>query len=126
MLTYTGNQGDVIATFSEKRGAVAQYSIGKGKIVDVATLLAYGYSLTNDEENLRFIKKVVGAPDSKFAYLPEGVRADEVYSNGKGFVVIDNTTNRDVVISLPYEICETVGNCHLDGDKIVVDKNKME
>lgn len=125
MLTYTGNQGEQLAAFASGRSAVAQYTIGKGRVVDIATLLAYGYSLTNEAENLRFIKKVVGTPDSKYANFPEGVRADEVYANGNGFVVIDNTTAKDVTVELPYTVCDTVGECTANGNTVTVKQNKI-
>ena len=124
LLTYTGNQGEQLASFSLKRTAAAQYQIGKGRVVDIATLFAYGYALSNEKNNLTWIRKVVGEPDSKFAYLPTGVRADEVFSNGKGFIVVDNTTCEEVTFTVPYEICEIVGNCYLNGKQIVIEKNK--
>ena len=124
MVTYTGEQGEQLASFSQSRAAASEYSIGKGRVIDIATLFAYGYSLTGEEENLRWLKKTVGEPKSKFSYLPEGVRADEVYANGRGFVVIDNTTSRDVEITLPHEVLDSLGHCVVKGDKLLIEKNK--
>ncbi len=125
LITYTGNQGETLATFSQDRPAASEHRIGKGRVVDIATLFAYGYSLSNEENNLTWLRKVVGEPDSSFAYLPAGVRADVVYENGRGFVVVDNTTANDVTFTVPYEISEVIGNCSLNGKEITLEKNKI-
>ena len=124
LLTYTGNQGKSLAAFSQKRAAASEYAVGKGRIIDIATLFAYGYALTGEEENLRWLKKVVGQPKSAYAYLPEGVRVDEIYGHGKGFLVVDNTTNHDVSFTISKEIIETVGNCTYNKNILTVEKNK--
>ncbi|MBQ7372977.1 MAG: beta-galactosidase [Clostridia bacterium] len=124
LLTYTGNQGKQLASFSQDRTAVSEYTIGKGRIIDIATLFAYGYSISEESENLKWIRKVVGQPNSKYSNLPIGVRVDEVYSNGKGFLVIDNTTKSEVSITLPCSIVEVVGNGVLSGNALTVEKNK--
>lgn len=125
LLTYTGEQGTPIAYFSEKRAAVSEHKIGKGRIIDVATLLSYGYSIDENKNNLEFIRRVIGQPNSEFSYLPVGLRADGVISDGKGFVVVENATGDDVNFTLKnYTVIETVGDCKVSGEEMLLGKNK--
>ncbi|MBQ2712710.1 MAG: beta-galactosidase [Clostridia bacterium] len=124
MLTYTGNAGKPLAAFSETRCAAAEYRIGKGKLINIATLFAHGYHLTGNASNLRWLRKIVGEP-YRFSYLPAGLRADEVAVNGRGFTVVENATGEDVSFTLKNAtVLEVVGECTLSEDILTLKKDK--
>lgn len=125
LLTYTGETGKPLASFSQNRVAAAEYTLGKGRIVDIATLFAYGYELSQNENNLSWIRKVVGEPRSEFSALPFGVRGDGVFADGEGFVVLDNPTDSEKRFVLPYaEIGEIIGDCRVSEGMFVLEKKK--
>lgn len=125
MLTYTGSAGKMLASFSKTRSAVAEYTVGKGRIVDIATLFAYGYHLSGNKNNLKWIRKIVGEPNVQYSYLPVGLRADEVCLNGNGFVVLENATGADVSFDLNgATVKEIVGECTASGSVLTLKKDK--
>ncbi|MCQ2431687.1 MAG: beta-galactosidase [Clostridia bacterium] len=114
--TYTGNEGEILARTDIGRPVVSVYHIGKGRIIDIATLLSYGFIHTGVLGNLTFLRRLIGDPE-RFADMPIGVRVDRVGDHDEGFLVIDNTTGAPQTFTLPKEYCidSILGEITADG-----------
>lgn len=90
-VTYTGNEGRVLARTDGGHPFIGEYTVGKGRIIDISTLLSYGYIHTGSPGDLAFIRSVIGEP-ARFADAPVGLRCDMVGRTDDGFLVLENKT----------------------------------
>lgn len=123
-LGYTGGQGKPLARSADGRPAAWEYRVGRGRIIDIATLLSYGYDKFGGDGALSFVRRIVGEPDSPLK-LPIGLSGAAVLSDGKGFVVVDNPSDEPKSFVLPYKTAGKItGRCLREGDKFVIEKKK--
>ncbi len=122
--TYTNDCGKPLAYFPDGNPAVCEYTLGKGKVIEFNTLFAYGYRNYGTENDLLFLRKIIGEP-RMLPQIPAGVRADAVLSDGKGFVLVENTTPTEQTFDLPYvQTGETVGDVKCTKKGFVIGKGK--
>lgn len=108
----TFGNGRILASFESGAPAVVEYKTGKGRFVLINTLFAYGYKKYGTDNDLSFIRSVVGQPKAYERFSSEaGLRVDFIEKNGRGFIVFDNTSPSDKTaeISVGYE--KILGKC---------------
>ena len=106
----SGETGNVLATFESGAPAVCEYRVGKGRVICLNTLFAYGYEKFGGESDLAFLRKLVGKPNA-FSDLTPGLRADAILSGERGFIVVENATGVDQKFTVPYVPRTVFGDC---------------
>ncbi len=121
---YEGERAsEVVATTTDGDPVATVISYGKGRVVLLSTLLAYGYDKYGGEAALSLLADIVGAPKASYRKeVPAGVRVDVV---GDCFAVVDNTTDQVQEFTLPFCGEASFGDISVEKNKITLQKNKV-
>ncbi len=120
-VTYTGDEGQVLARTDDGRPAICSYNVGKGRIIDVSTLLSLGFIRTGAPGSLSFIRRIIGEP-ARFPEAPLGLHCDYVGNADGGLLVLHNTTGEEQTVSVPTGMRTGVvyGRASSDGTFVTV------
>jgi beta-galactosidase len=103
-----GNLGKILATSENGEAMACSYSYGQGQIILLNTLLSYGYSKDKKNDDCRFLRSLLGEP-KYFAYLPIGLRGDEVDEGEKSLTLFENTLSTKQSFTLSSEPLRNIG-----------------
>lgn len=113
--------GKVLAKFESGAPGVISYKVGEGRFIVVNTLLSYGFKKYGGEDELSFIREIVGEPKSSARAKSElGLRFDFIEEGGRGFIVLDNSTDSDKRIITDAVASKILGNCEKTEDGFTV------
>lgn len=121
-LTYMGDEGTVLARTDNGRPFVCAYSVGCGRIIDVSSLLSFGYAHTAAGGDLSFVRRLIGEP-VRYADAPAGLRCDLVTDADGGFLILENTTGGEKSVSVPagMQVGTVYGRATVDRELVSVE-----